>query len=85
MVETDYWNTCFWFCPHCREDFLEGEIDGGALLLVKSGTDTDSDDIWEEPGELNRDAYLRRNNTEPKVYCSNCETVFNVEFRVADE
>jgi hypothetical protein len=74
-ISTTHWEHASWMCPRC------GDSDGhpSRLQLVDSrDLSVSPRDVWEP--DYDTDLYERREATETAVYCTDCETVFDVTF-----
>lgn len=78
-IDITRWDHFAWMCPHCGY----GDNRPSRLRLVDSrDLSIDREDIWTD--EFNAGLYELRHATDPVVYCSDCDTVFDVEFTARD-
>lgn len=80
-MNSTHWDYCEWHCPICiaEYDLDEAETAPPGLSLVDSrDLSIEPSEIWEDGFDFN--LWQDSEATEPVVYCSNCETIFDVEF-----
>ena len=78
-IETTRWEHVVWICPRCGDDDHPSRLQ----LVDSRDLSIRPRDVWENG--YDDDLHRRRYATETAVYCSDCETVFDVQFEARGE